>query len=84
MTIELDLKPDVEAMIKAQAQARGVSVEAYIASLIEGLNGFHNDAGEAEDPRIALMREAVKDEFFMADLRETTEDFKYADAELNR
>ena len=84
MTIELDLKPEVEAKIKAQAQERGLSVEAFIASLIEGLNVGHSDELDIEDPRIAAMQEAVNDELFMADLRETMEDFKYADAEYNR
>ena len=84
MTIELDLKPEVEAKIKAQAQERGLSVEAFIASLIEGLNVGHSDEADIEDPRIATMQEAVNDELFMADLRETMEDFKYADAEYNR
>ena len=33
------------------------------------------------DPRFAFMQEAMKDELFLADLREVMEDFRYADAE---
>jgi hypothetical protein len=45
MIIEIH-NPEVEAKIKAQAEARGVSVEALIASMVEGLNGVYNDAVE--------------------------------------
>jgi hypothetical protein len=47
----------VEAKIKAQAEARGVSVEALIASIIEGLNGIHNNA--VETPDLALAGDAI-------------------------
>ena len=33
------------------------------------------------DPRLAFMQEAMKDELFLADLREVMEDFHHADAE---
>ena len=36
--------------------------------------------GEA-DARFAFMQEAMKDELFLADLREVIEDFRYVDAE---
>jgi hypothetical protein len=36
--------------------------------------------GEA-DSRFALMHEAMKDELFLADLREVMDDFRYVDAE---
>jgi hypothetical protein len=35
MTITLELKPEVEERVRAQARARGVSPESYIASMIE-------------------------------------------------
>ena len=35
MTVRLELDPDVAARIGAQAAARGLSVEAYLQSLIE-------------------------------------------------
>jgi hypothetical protein len=35
MTITLDIKPEVEAELAAQAAARGMGVQAYAASLLE-------------------------------------------------
>ncbi|MBD2386829.1 hypothetical protein [Cylindrospermum sp. FACHB-282] len=35
MTIQLQLKPEIEARIIAQATKQGLSVEAYLESLIE-------------------------------------------------
>ena len=37
MTVRLDLKPDVEANLAAQARARGISLDAYLQSVIEDL-----------------------------------------------
>ena len=37
MTVTLNLKPELEAGIFAQAQASGMSVEAYLLSVIEGV-----------------------------------------------
>lgn len=36
MTVMLELKPEVEAGLLAQAEANGVSLEEYLLSLIEG------------------------------------------------
>jgi predicted HicB family RNase H-like nuclease len=35
MTIQLQLKPEIEARLIAEATAKGVSVEVYLESLIE-------------------------------------------------
>ncbi|NER23445.1 MAG: hypothetical protein F6J86_13025 [Symploca sp. SIO1B1] len=35
MTIQLQLKPEVEAQLIAQAAAKGISVETYLESVIE-------------------------------------------------
>ena len=35
MTVRLDLKPEVEERIVAEAKARGLSVESYILSVLE-------------------------------------------------
>ena len=35
MTVTLELKPDLEAAAKAEAQARGVAVENYLQSFLE-------------------------------------------------
>ena len=44
MTVHLDLKPDVEAKLMAQAQARGVTLDAYLQAVIDDL-GRADDAG---------------------------------------
>jgi hypothetical protein len=36
MTVTLNLKPEIEAGIFAQAQASGMTVEAYLLSVVEG------------------------------------------------
>jgi hypothetical protein len=35
MNVKLDLKPEVEARLTAQAQAQGVSLDTYLTTLIE-------------------------------------------------
>ena len=35
MNVKLDLKPEVEARLAAQAQAQGVSLDTYLTTLIE-------------------------------------------------
>ena len=37
MTVRLELKPDVEANLAAQARARGVALDTYLQSVIEDL-----------------------------------------------
>lgn len=37
MTVRLDLKPDIEARLTAQAASKGVPLEAYLQSMIEEL-----------------------------------------------
>lgn len=36
MTVTLNLKPEIEAGLVAQAQASGVTVEEYLLSVVEG------------------------------------------------
>jgi hypothetical protein len=36
MTVTLNLKPEVEAGLSAQAQASGMTVEEYVLSMVEG------------------------------------------------
>ena len=43
------------------------------------LNTFGRD--DEADPRFQVMQEAMKDELFLADMREVMEDFRYVDAE---
>ncbi|MBI5083103.1 MAG: hypothetical protein HZB13_00680 [Acidobacteria bacterium] len=37
MTVRLEIRPDVEANLAAQARARGVPLDAYLTSVIEDL-----------------------------------------------
>jgi hypothetical protein len=37
MTVELELKPDVEARLAAQARARGVPLDVYLQGILEDL-----------------------------------------------
>ena len=37
MTVRLELKPDIEANLAAQARARGVPLDAYLQSVVENL-----------------------------------------------
>ncbi|AFZ56604.1 hypothetical protein H6G54_00535 [Anabaena cylindrica FACHB-243] len=48
MTIQLQLKPEIEARLFAEAAAKGVSVEVYLESLIE------NSLASQEDWEAAL------------------------------
>ena len=41
MTVRLELKPNVEANLAAQARARGVPLDTYLQSVIEDLAGTH-------------------------------------------
>lgn len=45
MTVTLELKPEIEARVAAQAAAQGLSVEDYIQSVVESLAA----AGSAPD-----------------------------------
>lgn len=40
-----------------------------------------NDRNSGTDTQLKLMQEAMKDELFLADLREVMEDFRHVDAE---
>ncbi len=37
MTVRLELKPDIEANLAAQARARGIPLDTYLQSVIENL-----------------------------------------------
>jgi len=40
-----------------------------------------NDRNNRTDPRLELMQEAMKDELFLADVREVLDDFRHVDSE---
>jgi hypothetical protein len=44
MTIQLQFKPEIEARLIAEAAAQGLSVEAYLASLIENSLTSHEES----------------------------------------
>ena len=53
MTLRLELKPEIEASLTAQARANGVLLETYLQHAIEGLArakaGFHGEGSPAPD-----------------------------------
>jgi hypothetical protein len=55
LTITLEIKPEVEAELAAQAAARGMDVPSYAASLLE----------KAAQPRGQQPRKQTLSEFFM-------------------
>ncbi len=71
MSAVVELNPEIAMQILTDAKLKGLSVEVYLHKIIKN----------EEDPRLSLMREAVNDELFLADLAETLEDFKYTDSE---
>ncbi len=48
MTITLTIRPEVEADLLAKAQASGMPLEEYLASLIEAVAGSQGKAGSVE------------------------------------
>lgn len=55
MTVRLELKPDVEQNLAAQARARGVPLDAYLQSVIEEVAG----AGAARPASIQEIEAAL-------------------------
>ncbi|MBM4049384.1 MAG: hypothetical protein FJ279_30175 [Planctomycetes bacterium] len=39
MSILVQLKPEIEARIRTEAEAQGLSIEKYVASVLEGVTG---------------------------------------------
>jgi len=74
MTITIDLPPDVEASLKTQAAKDGLTLEAYVTSLVrEGTN---------RRDRIDLLAEKSFDEI-LAPFRRNVEESGMSDEELN-
>lgn len=71
MSVVTELNPALAKNILKNASLKGVSVEVYLQSIVES----------EEDTRINLMREAMNDKLFMADLAETMSDFEHTDFE---
>jgi RNase P/RNase MRP subunit p30 len=71
MSVVTELSPAIAKTILKNASLKGVSVEVYLKTIVES----------EEDTRINLMREAINDKLFMADMAETMSDFQYTDFE---
>jgi hypothetical protein len=69
-TTEID--PNIAKQILNNAKSKGLPVEVYLKEVIET---------QKDDERFMIMREAVNDELFLADLEEIAEDFKHTDFE---
>jgi hypothetical protein len=55
MTIQLELKPEIEAGLAARARAKGIPLEAYVLSVIEELVLV----ADAPRPSLAEFRETL-------------------------
>ena len=71
MSVVAELNPTLAKKILKNASMKGVSVEVYLKTIVES----------EEDTRINLMREAINDKLFMADMAETMSDFGHTDFE---
>ncbi len=69
MQTTIEINPNIARRIITDASQKGLSVEVYLKKIID------------EDERLKAMREAMKDELFLADLKETMEDFHPLDFE---
>ena len=58
MTVTLELKPEIEARIREQANVQGVTVEAYIQSVVESIVVASKPA--TADERSRLFEEWMK------------------------
>lgn len=74
MTIMIDLPPDVEASVKAQAAKDGLPLEDYVTSLVQ--------EGAQRRDRIDLLAEKSFDEI-LAPIRRNFEDSGMSDEELD-
>lgn len=73
MSATVELNSEIAKQILFNAESKGLTVEVYLRKVIET---------QKDDKRIAAMREAVKDELFLADLAETMGDFRHTDFEF--
>ena len=67
-----EINPNIAKQILINAESKGLPVEVYLKEVIETAK---------DDERIALMRGAMNDELFLADLEEIAEDFRHTDFE---
>ncbi len=74
MTITIDLPPDVETSVKAQAAKEGLPLEDYVTSLVQ--------EGTKRRDRVDLLAEKSLDEI-LAPFRRNVEDSRITDEELD-
>ena len=65
MQTTTEINPNIARQIIADASSHGLPVEVYLKKIIE------------ENERLEIMREAMNDELFLADLEEIKEDFRH-------
>lgn len=68
----MEISADIAKQILIKAESKGLPVEVYLKEVIETAK---------DDEQISLMREAMNDELFLADLEEVAEDFRHTDFE---
>ena len=61
--IQLDLRPELEAQIAAQAQARGLALEQYIVEKLEASSGFGSPGQPAVNQAIKNIRVLREEQF---------------------
>ncbi len=57
MLVTLEVQPDIASKITEQAQARGVSVDAYLRSLIEEKDAAESRPDLSPQEKVRLLRE---------------------------
>ncbi|HBB95167.1 MAG TPA: hypothetical protein DC054_07230 [Blastocatellia bacterium] len=61
MTVTLDLNPEIEERLKQKASEKGLSVEAFIETVISGNVGRHAEKSFAETATPEEWKKALKD-----------------------
>ncbi len=69
----------IDELVQAITELDPMDREALM-EMVSKLNN-ENDRNSGTDTQLKLMQEAMKDELFLADLREVMEDFRHVDAE---
>jgi len=74
-----DIMQSIDELVQAITELDPMDREALM-EMVSKLNN-ENDRNSGTDTQLKLMQEAMKDELFLADLREVMEDFRHVDAE---
>jgi hypothetical protein len=60
MNLRLDLSPDAESRLLAQAQARGLSLEAYATQLLESYGSLNQVKKSSASERLSAFNEFLR------------------------